>query len=100
MDNKRKKYIDALWRNTLCGKFIIAAAKGNDAEAEQIRKEIFKEYPFFVSEAEKLLADEMKKELQQGEFIEYLKILEKEEPDILHYLYTNSTLYDELLLTN
>lgn len=97
MDSKRKKYIDTLWRDTLCGKFIIAAAKGQNEEAERIQKEIFKEYPFFVSEAEKLLAVEIKKELKQGEFIEYLKILEKEDTELLHYLYAHSTLYDELL---
>lgn len=98
MDTKRKKYIDTLWRDKPCGKFIIAAAKGQNEEAERIREEIFKEYPFFVSEAEKLLAKEMTQELKQGEFIEYLKVLEKEEPELLRYLYANSTLYDELLL--
>lgn len=98
MDNKRKKYIDTLWRNTPCGKFIIAAAKGQNEEAERIQEEIFREYPFFVCEAEKLLAEEMKKELKQGEFIEYLMLLEKEDKELLHYLYAHSTLYDELLL--
>lgn len=98
MDIKRKEYIDSLWRETLCGKYIIAAAKGKSEEAEQIRQEIFKEYPFFVDEAERLLAAEIKKEIKHGEFIEYLKVLENEEKDILQYMYSNSTLYDELLL--
>lgn len=97
MDIKRKKHIDSLWRDTLCGKFIIAAAKGQNEEAKRIQKEIFEEYPFFVHEAESLLAAEMKKELKQGEFVEYLKLLEKEDEELLHYLYAHSTLYDELL---
>lgn len=97
MDSERKKYIDSLWRNTLCGKYLIAASKGQNEEAERIQKEIFKEYPYFVSEAEKLLAEEMKKKLKRGEFEEYLLLLEKEDEKLLHYLYAHSTLYDELL---
>lgn len=100
MDNERKKYIDSLWKDTPCGKYIIAAAKGQTKEAERIREEIFKEYPFFVSEAERLLAEKIKKELKPGEFAKYLAVLEKEDKELLHYMYVNSTLYDELLLAN
>lgn len=98
MDKNRKEYIDSLWMNTPYGRFVLAAAKGKNEEAKRIQDEIFKEYPFFVSTAGDILAEELKKELKPGEFEEYLKNLDKENYALAEYMINHCGMTDKLIL--
>ena len=97
MDNKRKEYIDSLWMNTQYGRFVLAAAEGKNEEAKRIQNEIFQEYPYFVSTAGEILAEELKKELKPGEFKEYIKKLEKDNYNLLEYMISHCGMFDTLI---
>lgn len=100
MDKKRKEYIDLLWENTLYGQCVFAGLNNQTNEHEKIAEKITKEYPFSVEEAGKILASNVNQKINRGEFIKYLKYMETEEPDLLQYLYLNTTFYDEMLKIN
>lgn len=97
MKKERKECIDALWKNTLYGKWVLATAKGRTDEADKIAEEIAKEYPFTLWNAATLIREEIAKELKYpGEFEEYQKALDKEDYNLVDFIISNCSLFDPL----
>lgn len=86
MNKNRKEHLNSLWQDTLCGKWVLAAAKGNEAEAKKIGEQIASAYPFLLANAEKLLVDEIASEFKPGEFSEYLDALNDENPELVAFM--------------
>lgn len=97
MEKERKEYIDALWKNTLYGKWVLAAAKGRADEADRIAEEIMKEYPFTLGNAAAVVREEIAKTLEYpGEAEEYLKALDKEDNNLVDFIISNCSMFDNL----
>ena len=100
MNKTRKEYIDSLWQNTLYGKCVRLGMEGEKDEYAKMVANISSKYPFSVGEAGIILANQVNSKIQKGEFIDYLKYLENEEPKLLNYLYANTSFYDEMMKIN
>ena len=88
MDKNRKEYINSLWKGTLYGEWVMAAAKGQKAEAERKAAEIAAAYPFTLDNADALLAEQIAAELKPNEFQEYLEALATEDEDLVYFMVT------------
>lgn len=97
MKKDRKEYIDALWRDTLYGKWVLAAANGNTDEANKIATEVMERYPFTLENAATLIREKIKKELNHpGEIEEYLKALDKEDYKLTDFIISKCSIFDNL----
>lgn len=92
MTEQRKQYLDSLWVNSEVGRWAIAEAEGNKAEADGILETLFKKGYMppleHLVEQEKALSQKVKKELKNtAEGKEYCIALEK----------TNNTLVEVMI---
>lgn len=87
MDDKRKKQIDNLWMDTDVGKWAIALANGQNNDADEILKKIFKINPSpyqYLMDEEKELCNKIVSELSsEEEGKEYIQELEKKTPKLV-----------------
>ena len=92
MEKKRKKQIDGLWKETLYGQWVLAAASGETEKAYALMEKIASKPPFSLSEAKRELSTILAKEMKdKSELDEYMKALDDENYDLVGFMISNDT---------
>lgn len=100
MDADKKTNIDNIWKNTDVGQWIFARATGDVEHANKIIKKNASEPPFSFEQCVNAVCLTMSKEFEDiDEFEDYLKALDKEQPDVVEFIISDDTfgkIYDYL----
>ena len=92
MDNKRKKYIDDLWKHTEYGQWVMLSAKGKTKKADDLAEKIIVNFPFSLDAIEADLSTEIAKAIDdESEFDDYMKMLDEEDSDLVEFMILHDT---------
>lgn len=102
MDKSRKEYIDSLWFHTKLYKWLTLMSSGNMEEAHNFLEDLFQKGYFEPAEQiEEEGCDAILKEIGDfSEFEDYLKLLDKENYDLVDVIITRGAfdgIYEALI---
>lgn len=85
MNKKRKEYIDSLWKNTELYEWILAVINEDETRAKEIKEALFnKGYFCMIEQLDDEISETISKEIKNvEEFYEYLKLLDKENSEMV-----------------
>lgn len=87
MDNKRKKIIDDLWKNTEYGQWVMLSARGKQNEADELAEKMIAKYPFRLDTIDKDVSVKIASNIKDSdEFDDYMKELDSADPELVEFM--------------